>query len=281
MKHLFYLFLLVTLPNNYHAQEKVLLSVYFETGSYSLSAKETKNLQDFEKSLHGKGVSSLSITGFTDDVGEAHANMELSKKRAESIKNQFSFIPFNLLESLTVEGKGEIQLSNVLKASVETQRKMNRRADIEITFDLPSPVVMEEIIEKEETPAEKGFSNRLKVGDKVVLKDVLFQGGTDYLFRESEESLDELLFFLKANPAYNITILGHVCCQYDGLDGLDRETGIRNLSVARAKKVYDILVTKGIDKKRLDYKGLKGDFPTGLGEEADRRVEVEISGISE
>jgi outer membrane protein OmpA-like peptidoglycan-associated protein len=254
------------------------MSIYFESGSHSINESEVAKINLLENKLHGKGVSSLKIIGFTDDLGNETFNLELSKKRAESVKNHFELNSVQeLLDTFIVEGKGEIQQSNLLKASVEAQRKMNRRVDVEVRFDSPSPIVMEEI--NKPVIGVKKLDNQLKVGDKIILKDVLFQGGTDYMFRESEEALDDLIFFMKDNPQYSITILGHVCCQYDGLDGLDRETGIRNLSIMRAKKVYEILISKGISKNRLEYKGMKGDFPTGLGEEADRRVEVEIRAI--
>ncbi len=92
--------------------------------------------------------------------------------------------------------------------------------------------------------------------------------------------MDTLITELKRESKYDILILGHVCCQPVGSeDLLDVRTGIKNLSVARAKAVYDGLVLNGIKEQRLAYKGLKSDFPTGKGRYYDRRVEIKIVNI--
>ena len=49
-----------------------------------------------------------------------------------------------------------------------------------------------------------------------------------------------------------------------------------NLSIARAKFVYDFLAEKGISKKRMSYEGLAHKFPLGGSEDKDRRVEILI-----
>jgi outer membrane protein OmpA-like peptidoglycan-associated protein len=65
-----------------------------------------------------------------------------------------------------------------------------------------------------------------------------------------------------------------------GKDGLDKDTGLMNLSEARAKAIYDYLIKNGIDARRLDYKGLKSNFPLGIGDKFDRRVEIEITDVA-
>lgn len=61
-----------------------------------------------------------------------------------------------------------------------------------------------------------------------------------------------------------------------GQDGLDLNTGKENLSVVRAKTIYDYLKHKGIKSKRMSYKGLKANYPTGKGAKYDRRVEIKV-----
>jgi outer membrane protein OmpA-like peptidoglycan-associated protein len=92
--------------------------------------------------------------------------------------------------------------------------------------------------------------------------------------------LDSLVTTLKEKPAYEIIIYGHICCHPPGQDGQDISTGIFNLSVARAKVIYDYLIEHGIEAGRLSYKGLKADYPTGKGEKYDRRVEIQITRIN-
>lgn len=257
------------------------ITLYFESGKSELSDQNQQLLTSWEKELTQKSIDTLIIRGYSDDVGTTSSNLLLAQNRANEVKNKLQTIDLSAIQHYEFLGKGEIPLSKTWKASVQAQRKMNRRVDVYVSY--ASITLANEHTDTIRLPSEteKRLDNHLRVGDKVVLRGVLFHGGTDYIYQESNETLDELIFFLKENPQYNITILGHVCCQYDGMDGLDRDTGLRNLSVARAKKVYDILITKGISKKRLNYKGLKGDFPTGLGDEADRRVEIEIDAIEE
>ena len=75
------------------------------------------------------------------------------------------------------------------------------------------------------------------------------------------------------------TIEGHVCCTHGERDAIDRKTKKRNLSVARAKLVYDYLGKKGLDKRRMKYVGMKRKFPLGGEPEFDRRVEIVVTGI--
>ena len=70
---------------------------------------------------------------------------------------------------------------------------------------------------------------------------------------------------------------GRKLCLTEGeLDAIDRKTNKRNLSVARAKFVYDFLLKRGIKKSRMSYEGMAHKFPLGGSEDKDRRVEILI-----
>ena len=71
---------------------------------------------------------------------------------------------------------------------------------------------------------------------------------------------------------FSFVIQGHVCCTEGELDAIDRKTNKRNLSVARAKFVYDFLLKRGIKKSRMSYEGMAHKFPFGGSEDKDRRV---------
>jgi outer membrane protein OmpA-like peptidoglycan-associated protein len=87
---------------------------------------------------------------------------------------------------------------------------------------------------------------------------------------------------LEQNPSIHIEIQGHICCQKRG-DGMDNHTGINNLSVARAKYIYDYLIENGIDEERLAYQGFGADkklFPEERNpyqQRQNRRVEILIT----
>jgi outer membrane protein OmpA-like peptidoglycan-associated protein len=277
-KHLLFFFGVFLFHSLYtFGQDTLTSSFYFESASAEISEIDKNNFQLQVGKLTNFELKSLEIYGYCDDLGSEEKNLELSNKRAQMVRSLIYELYFPNIAQGKTEGKGEIALSNFLKVSVDVQRRQNRRVDVVFVYE----VVESEVTVVNLTPPvkESQLTKKLKVGDKVTLRNILFIGGRDILLPESYESLDELIFFMKKYPEYSITILGHVCCQNDGQDGMDNDTQIRNLSLVRARRIYDILVEKGISKNRLDYKGMKGNYPTGLGEEADRRVEIEISAI--
>ena len=62
--------------------------------------------------------------------------------------------------------------------------------------------------------------------------------------------MGKMLKVLK-KETFSFVIQGHVCCTEGTLDAVDRKTNKRNLSIARAKYVYDYLLKKGIKKSRI------------------------------
>ncbi len=90
---------------------------------------------------------------------------------------------------------------------------------------------------------------------------------------------------LKANPNLKIEIQGHICCQYDNKDGLDFDTKKNNLSLTRAKYIYDYLFRReGITPDRLRYKGLGSKEPkvfpelSAYDQDQNRRVVIVLLG---
>ena len=63
-----------------------------------------------------------------------------------------------------------------------------------------------------------------------------------------------ILKYKAANPDLNIEIVGH-------MDKVEEKSSLKDLSVDRAKAVYDYLIKNGIDASRLSYKGMKSSAP--------------------
>src|SRR6185436_18885882 len=100
---------------------------------------------------------------------------------------------------------------------------------------------------------------------------------------ESKPALDELLAAMKTYPKLVIEIEGNICCVEGDEDGIDLETGLKNLSYTRAKAIADWLVYMGIDSNRVSYKGFGHSkplypYPERSEEEQklNRRVEIKI-----
>lgn len=260
-------------------------SLYFDTDQSSLSSEQTTKLKTFLKSLDTVKVARLSITTYCDDRGSDAYNKSLSLKRAHFMKQAIgSELPGVPVEA---DGKGELALVNTIDP--DAARSLNRRADISIAYTLkqktPAPKPLEQaVVVEEKRVAEKKepiISDDQKVGDKITLENILFAGGRHILLPESYESLENLKNLLLEKKKYHIMILGHICCIRSGEDGMDFDTGIKNLSVARAKAVYNYLVQNGVSPDRLSYKGMRANYPTGKSDREDRRVEIEITKIME
>lgn len=126
------------------------------------------------------------------------------------------------------------------------------------------------------------MDSTVAVGSTIPLRDVNFYPGRHIPLPSAARILDELARAMKANHRLRISIEGHICCLPDGIDGADLGTMQPNLSVQRAKYVYDYLVSSGVAKRRMSYTGFGASgklYPREENEEQraeNRRVEIRI-----
>lgn len=116
----------------------------------------------------------------------------------------------------------------------------------------------------------------IKVGEKVVLKNIFFDTDQYSLKDQSMVELDKLVDFLKKNPKLKIEISGHT-------DNIGTSVHNLELSQNRAKAVFDFLSGHGIDGKRMTYKGYGFNDPvdsndTESGRANNRRTEFKVIG---
>jgi outer membrane protein OmpA-like peptidoglycan-associated protein len=121
------------------------------------------------------------------------------------------------------------------------------------------------------------LSGHLKAGDNIVLDNILFKTGYSYLLPESVKTLENITKVMVKRKDIYFTIQGHVCCTQNSRDAIDRKTKQRNLSLARAKYIYDYMAKKGVDKKRMKFVGMRRKFPLGGEAKFDRRVEILVT----
>jgi outer membrane protein OmpA-like peptidoglycan-associated protein len=260
------------------SQNKLTHEVYFETDKYDVPITEENRLLLFISSLSDVDIESISIYGFCDDIGASEYNLILSQDRANAIKAIFA--NNEISESLisNVDGKGEILLKIIDEKDLLKIRGLNRK--VEIIINPKPPKTTEEkqteaaVIKKDVPEQIKGD---LKIGDKIVFENILFKTGYSSMMPESKPVLEAIAKSLVERKDIYFTIQGHVCCTQYSRDAVDRKTKKRNLSVARAKFVYDYFVKKGIDPKRMKYVGLRRLFPLGGDPKEDRRVEILIT----
>ena len=151
------------------------------------------------------------------------------------------------------------------------------KADPSVKKD--EPVVKQQ---KNEKLVEDIRDKSTLAGEHIVLKNINFHPGKSYFLEVAIPSLQGLVEAMQSIKTLKIEIQGHVCCTDDNTDALDVATGIHNLSVTRAKAVYDYLVQKGIEESRISFKGLAHQYPlvkveaTEQDRIANRRVEIKI-----
>lgn len=134
-------------------------------------------------------------------------------------------------------------------------------------FNIPKATGYQEI--------EKDFPlDRIDVGRKIVLKNIFFDFNKYTLRDISTTELERLTKLLTTYPKLKIEISGHT-------DNVGSETYNKTLSENRAKVVVDYLISKGIDKTRLVYKGYGFSQPIASndsdgGRQLNRRTEFKV-----
>ena len=284
MKYLITLFLLVSLSG--YSQQELTHDVYFDTDKYEVPLTEENRLLLFISSLDSIPVEKVSIYGFTDDRGTNEYNLELSQNRANTIKDMFSGYGIDPDLITNVNGKGEILLKVLNEEEVHQIRGLNRKVEVIVTKKTPKKDIKEavEIVDKEKTKEKTTDDIKkgtVKKGDKIRLNKIYFKTSYSYVTSSSKKTLEELATIMVENKNIYFTIQGHVCCTQNSRDAVDKKTGKRNLSVARARFIYDYLAKKGVDKKRMKYVGMRRKFPLGGAPELDRRVEILVTYVTE
>jgi outer membrane protein OmpA-like peptidoglycan-associated protein len=111
-------------------------------------------------------------------------------------------------------------------------------------------------------------------GQVIILKNIFFETDSYTLRPESKYELDKVIDFLKANPSIQVEISGHT----DNVGGAQYNL---QLSAQRAESVVTYLISGGVNKTRLTYKGYGYDMPvdsndTSEGRANNRRTELKI-----
>ena len=280
MKRLFILLFLIS--NLASSQDEITHDVYFDTDRYDVPLTEENRLLLFISSLDDIEIERISIYGFCDDRGTDKYNQELSQNRADKIKEVFSGYGIDPNLITNVNGKGEILLKILNETEVHKIRGLNRK--VEIIVSKKQPEIEETATTEENVVIDDGpkttediKKGNIKKGDKIRLEKIYFKTSYSYVTSESKKTLEKIAKLLLEHDNIYFTIQGHVCCTQMSRDAVDKKTRKRNLSVARAKYIYDYLAKKGIDKKRMKYVGLRRKFPLGGEAKHDRRVEILIT----
>jgi outer membrane protein OmpA-like peptidoglycan-associated protein len=259
------------------------LTVHFGVNQSSLSGASDSIIDEYIRKIGG--TRQLHIAGYCDNTGPEAYNDKLSLNRAQTVNNYLrQHWPDSIINTnLTAYGTRYPIDDN----STASGRARNRRVTIIAAQPRSATQPPAASAQPATTQTKGSIYNALtdtttRTGTTIVLKDVVFYGGRRIPLPASYIALGELLKAMTDNTNLRIRIEGHVCCIPDSTDGPDLDTGQPDLSVQRAKFVFDYLLKQGIPENRLAYIGLGGSgkrYPEELNpaqQSANRRVEIRI-----
>jgi len=130
--------------------------------------------------------------------------------------------------------------------------------------------VIESELMKQDVSVDLGAS--IALNGKAAIYGILFDVGKSDIKPESEGALKELLNYLTGSPQMNVFIVGHT-------DNTGTVGGNITLSKARAERIRNYLIDKGIAAVRLQAEGVGQLCPvssneTEEGKRLNRRVEI-------
>lgn len=253
---------------------------YFRSGAHTQVTDSILQFNRFFKQFENCTNCQLTLEGYTDKVGDAQSNFILAEKRIAFVANLLADKTVNQIKKIVIgEEKAETETPNqayrVVKLIVFSPPvSLTPPLEVEEIKEIKADTIVEKVVEETPVVKQKPEDLRLeefKVRDKAIQLKILFYPGSTDLIRSSMADLELLFNYLNDNKQVKANIVGHVCCSPE-----------MKLSKQRAEIVYDYLVEKGIDKKRLSYTGVSNTQP--LVKEVDeatqkmnRRVEVFFS----
>jgi outer membrane protein OmpA-like peptidoglycan-associated protein len=268
------------------------IRLFYDINQKDLTDRHKATLDSLSRFIRDTTV--VKIHGFADYLGKRDSNFTLSTTRAEIVK-AYLLKQHSKSERLFANGKGQVDPTT--KALSAMGELFNRR--VEIIFYRPGiakPVSKKQIVlpRLRDTLRVKKKADSVytrindigghHIGDSISFKELIFQPGRHFLLQSAVPYMVALKQLLKDKPNLKIEIQGHICCQYDGKDGMDLDTKKSQLSLNRAKYIYDYLVSEGISPFRVTYKGLASKEPkvypelSAEDQNQNRRVVIVLTG---
>ncbi len=121
---------------------------------------------------------------------------------------------------------------------------------------------------------EDFYLKPIEKGERTQLSNIYFDVNSDQIRPESFNEIDRVANFLTKNPSVSIEISGHT-------DDTGSEEYNMQLSINRAKAVYNELMERGINQNRITYKGYGMTRPVSTNQDessrqSNRRIEFEV-----
>jgi len=245
-----------------------MVSFYFEEDNSTPTGYTSCKLDELHQLMSTHHVQIIEINSFADITGSVEINKKLARDRSNFIIAFFKLQNENV--EINIHGKSKVPL-NFRPYSwqrVDVYYFLGEELDPISSVKVEvQETKHEQIVAEVETPKVPEV-NKITENVPVVLA-IAFKGGTNKIQKGSQPRLEQLYSTLVAYPELNVHIRGHVCCGNNKL-----------ISRKRAKVVYKYLRDKGLDKKRLSFKGYSNHYPLAFPENTaedrstNRRVDV-------
>lgn len=111
---------------------RLTLNVQFDTSMDTIREEYRDILVRFARVMKNHPGLKVTIEGHTDNVGNAESNLELSRKRAESVK---SFLVSEGIDASRIATMGYGQSRPVADNTSEQGRERNRRVEAEVEYE--------------------------------------------------------------------------------------------------------------------------------------------------
>lgn len=266
--------------------------LYFRLDVPSLDGAAIKKLDSLLYYDVINNQQNLLIVGYADHLGTNDYNDTLSAKRAGNVRSYLEVMGIPGENITLCIGKGEVP------RDVELPRgyAADRRVDI-VPITKAVKQALSAAPKRKKAPVPEKISSKdaikfnsaiefdpfkVEVGQLFVLDKIWFYTGRHVVVEESLPELDRLYEVMADNPRLVINIEGHVCCVHPSVDALDMDTGEVALSLNRAKYIYNYLLRKGIESRRMAYEGFGKTRPLSISEytmeeqNLNKRVEIRI-----
>jgi outer membrane protein OmpA-like peptidoglycan-associated protein len=245
-------------------------SYYFEASSLSLKSSSKSNLDELKDHMENAHVQVIEINSFSED-SDYKAAREKAQQYVDYIIETLgvdpAFINVNVYGNQRIKVNFTPESWDRVDIYVFKENEKNVEPSVIIKEIPDNPEVVRPDYQKRPAPDKKEIAENV-----AIVMPIQFVGGTSKIKAESNDYLDFLHKTLTEHPEYSALIRGHVCCEDN-----------YRMSKKRAKVVYNYLAKKGIDKKRLEYKGYSNTLPLAFPEHTrddratNRRVDIIFS----
>jgi outer membrane protein OmpA-like peptidoglycan-associated protein len=251
----------------------VLENVRFKFDEDVLTNESEIILKNVARVLKKYPEEKIEIVGHTDNWGSDEYNLDLSERRAKSVKK---FLVAQGIDSTRLYTAGCGERMPIADNGTPEGRAINRRIEFSIYDGVSSKCPKKEEINKSlignlDNEEQEKIADKLMKGDQLAFTNVRFKFDSDELTDNSKKILDNVVSVLNKLLDLNLEIQGHT-------DSKGSRSYNQNLSEKRANSVRNYLINKGIASERLTAIGFGESNPvatnkTEEGRAKNRRIE--------